>query len=102
RMIDKHYEAVVDGWPEDDTGMIELPLMADWPNRPRQIVDPAGKPARTRWQVLSRGSARDGAPCARLALIPETGRTHQLRVHLQAIGHPILGDALYASDAARE
>ncbi len=97
RRVDKTYVAVVDGWPDEAAGVIALPLGADWPNRPRQIVDPvAGKPALTRWRVLTRGHTADGAPCARLALTPETGRSHQLRVHLLAIGHPILGDALYA------
>ncbi|MGO3126972.1 MAG: RluA family pseudouridine synthase [Luteimonas sp.] len=101
RRVDKRYVAIVDGWPDADAGTIDLPLQADWPNRPRQQVDRiSGKPALTRWQVLSRTQAADGRPCTRLALIPETGRTHQLRVHLQAIGHPILGDALYASPEA--
>ncbi|MFL6588456.1 MAG: RluA family pseudouridine synthase [Luteimonas sp.] len=101
RRVDKQYVAVVDGWPDADTGTIDLPLQADWPNRPRQQVDRiGGKPARTRWQALSRIQTADGAPCTRLALMPETGRTHQLRVHLQAIGHPILGDALYAPPGA--
>jgi len=103
RRVEKCYIAVVDGWPDADAGAIDLPLQADWPNRPMQQVDRiAGKPALTRWQVLSRTRSADGAPCTRLALTPETGRTHQLRVHLQAIGHPILGDALYAPPAARD
>lgn len=102
RRVDKRYIALVDGWPEESAGRIELPLLADWPNRPRQMVDTAsGKPASTEWIVLGRGHALDGTRCARLALMPETGRSHQLRVHLQAIGHPILGDALYAPPAAR-
>ena len=102
RRVDKRYVAIVAGWPDEDAGTIDLPLIADWPNRPRQIVDPlAGKPALTRWTVLSRDIAADGTRCARLALSPETGRSHQLRVHLQAIGHPILGDALYAEEAAQ-
>nr|WP_310236010.1 RluA family pseudouridine synthase [Luteimonas terrae] len=97
RRVDKRYVAIVDGWPDTDDGVIDLPLQADWPNRPRQKVDlNSGKFALTHWQVLSRTQTADGTPCTRLALIPETGRTHQLRVHLQAIGHPILGDALYA------
>ena len=101
RRVDKCYVAIVDGWPDADAGTIDLPLQADWPNRPRQQVDRTrGKPALTRWQVLSRTQTADGAPCTRLALMPETGRTHQLRVHLQAIGHPILGDALYAPPEA--
>lgn len=102
RRVDKRYVAIVDGWPGQDAGVIDLPLIADWPNRPRQRVDAiVGKPALTRWSVLSREIAPDGTHCARLALSPETGRSHQLRVHLKAIGHPILGDALYAGDAAQ-
>jgi tRNA pseudouridine32 synthase/23S rRNA pseudouridine746 synthase len=94
RRIGKHYVAVVDGElaAPGTEGMIDLPLAADWPNRPRQRVDHAnGRPSVTRWRVLA---LADGT--TRLALEPATGRTHQLRVHLQAIGHPILGDALYA------
>jgi tRNA pseudouridine32 synthase/23S rRNA pseudouridine746 synthase len=94
RRVHKRYEAVVAGLLADDAGEISLPLAADWPNRPRQRVDlQAGKPSLTRWQVLSRDAA---AGTTRLALQPLTGRTHQLRLHLAAIGHPILGDALYA------
>jgi tRNA pseudouridine32 synthase/23S rRNA pseudouridine746 synthase len=94
RRVDKRYIALVAGWPAADEGVVDLPLMGDWPNRPRQMVDHGrGKPSVTRWQVL----ARHEAPrVARLALFPITGRSHQLRVHLQAIGHPILGDELYA------
>lgn len=93
RRVRKHYIAVVQGLPAEDAGEIDLPLSADWPNRPMQRVDPAtGKLARTRWQVLAREEAAD---CTRLLLEPLTGRTHQLRVHLQALGHPILGDTLY-------
>jgi len=94
RRVAKHYEAVVAGLPADDAGAIDLPLAADWPHRPRQQVDPVhGKPSRTTWQVLARDPA---SGTTRLRLTPVTGRTHQLRVHLAAIGHPILGDALYA------
>ena len=101
RRVEKRYIAVVDGWPADDAGEIDLPLLTDWPNRPRQMVDPvAGKPSLTLWRVLDRDTGPDGAPRARLALTPVTGRSHQLRVHLQAIGHPILGDALYAHQDA--
>ena len=94
RHVRKRYEAVVAGTlgPPGATGTIELPLMADWPNRPRQKVDlEHGRPSTTRWTVLQ----QDGET-TRLALEPVTGRSHQLRVHLQAIGHPILGDTLYA------
>jgi tRNA pseudouridine32 synthase/23S rRNA pseudouridine746 synthase len=92
RAVSKRYLAVVAGSPPADHGRIELPLICDWPRRPRQKVDTEhGKPSTTLWQVV----AREGAT-ARLALTPVTGRSHQLRVHLQAIGHPILGDELYA------
>jgi tRNA pseudouridine32 synthase/23S rRNA pseudouridine746 synthase len=95
RQVDKQYVAVVGGLLEAEQGCITLPLAADWPNRPRQRVDiEGGKPSQTDWQVLSRDSA---AGRTRLALAPVTGRSHQLRVHLQAIGHPIVGDTLYAS-----
>ena len=96
REVDKTYVAVVAGEVEHDAGEIDLPLAADWPNRPRQVVDHAhGKPSLTRWRVLARGITQ-GIATTRLALEPVTGRSHQLRVHLQAIGHPIVGDALYA------
>ena len=92
RQIDKRYVAVVAGRVHGDDGTIDLPLAADWPNRPRQRVDAGhGKPSSTRWRVLERG-----ADTTRLELQPLTGRSHQLRVHLLAIGHPIVGDALYA------
>lgn len=94
RQVHKRYEAVVAGLLADDAGDITLPLGPDWPNRPRQQVDPVGgKLSHTRWQVLGRDVQ---AGTTRLALQPLTGRTHQLRLHLSAIGHPILGDALYA------
>ena len=97
REVGKTYVAVVAGEPADDEGQIELPLRADWPNRPRQIGDThAGKPSLTRWLVAQRMGDR-----TRLTLQPLTGRSHQLRVHLAAIGHPILGDPLYAPPAER-
>ena len=97
RRIDKHYVALVDGRMPAAHGCIELPLAADWPRRPLQQVDAVqGKPSRTDWQVIDYDEALQAT---RLALQPHTGRTHQLRVHLQAIGHPILGDALYAPPA---
>jgi tRNA pseudouridine32 synthase/23S rRNA pseudouridine746 synthase len=93
RRVAKRYEALVHGLIIDDAGTIELPLAADWPNRPRQQVDhERGKPSHSRWRVLGRDEA---AQRTRLALEPHTGRSHQLRVHLAAIGHPIVGDALY-------
>ena len=94
RRIEKHYVARVHGRPAQDSGRIELPLAADWPRRPLQKVDlQHGKPSITDWQLLDFDAAQG---IARLALQPLTGRSHQLRVHLAAIGHPIVGDALYA------
>ena len=94
REVHKRYVAVVSGRVESDHGEIDLPLLADWPNRPKQKVDrDIGKPSLTRWRVLAIDAERDAT---RLELEPVTGRAHQLRVHLLAIGHPILGDALYA------
>jgi tRNA pseudouridine32 synthase/23S rRNA pseudouridine746 synthase len=91
RAVGKRYVAVVHGELRDDAGEIDLPLAADWPNRPRQVVDRVhGRPALTRWRVLARTPGR-----TRVALEPVTGRSHQLRVHLLALGHPIVGDALY-------
>jgi tRNA pseudouridine32 synthase/23S rRNA pseudouridine746 synthase len=97
RQMHKRYVAVVAGLLQDDSGVIDAPLAADWPRRPRQIVDPVhGKPALTRWRVLGRG-----VDSTRVELEPVTGRSHQLRVHLLSIGHPICGDALYAPPPAR-
>jgi len=99
RRVGKRYVAVVAGRLAQDELEIDLPLLTDWPNRPRQMVDAQrGKPSQTRLRVLART-----ADSTRVELVPLTGRTHQLRVHLMAIGHAILGDALYASpaDAAR-
>lgn len=90
RHVDKAYTACVNGVPAEENGVIDLPLASDWPNRPKQRADTNGKPALTKWRVLQRS-----ADNTRLALFPLTGRTHQLRVHLSAIGHPILGDTLY-------
>jgi tRNA pseudouridine32 synthase/23S rRNA pseudouridine746 synthase len=94
REVHKRYVAVVHGLVAPDEGEIDLPLRTDWPNRPRQQVSAEhGKPSLTRWRVLSHDRAQD---TTRLELTPVTGRSHQLRVHLLAIGHPILGDTLYA------
>jgi tRNA pseudouridine32 synthase/23S rRNA pseudouridine746 synthase len=98
RAVAKQYEAVVAGEIQGDEGVIDVPVGRDWPNRPLQKVDhDQGRRSVTHWRVLARGE-----DSTRLALEPVTGRTHQLRVHLQAIGHPILGDALYAPPAVRE
>lgn len=94
RLVDKRYEAVVHGLIARDAFEIDLPLIVDWPNRPRQMIDhERGKPSLTRVRVLARDAATN---TTRVELEPVTGRSHQLRVHLLAIGHPILGDALYA------
>jgi tRNA pseudouridine32 synthase/23S rRNA pseudouridine746 synthase len=76
--------------------LIDLPIIVDWPRRPLRIIDAErGKPSQTRWRVLAFDAA---ANTTRVELEPVTGRSHQLRVHLQALGHPILGDALYAPE----
>ncbi|NVK44632.1 MAG: RNA pseudouridine synthase [Oceanospirillaceae bacterium] len=88
----KRYEAIIAGRPDSNCGVIEQPLRCDWERRPLQIVDPVdGKAARTEWQLLDSDGSR-----SRVRLHPITGRSHQLRVHMQALGHPILGDAFYA------
>lgn len=100
RRVDKGYRAVVHGLVAEDCGEIDAPLGADWPRRPRQRVDAAhGRPSLTRWRVVARDAA---ASRTQLDLEPLTGRTHQLRVHLASIGHPIVGDALYGGGAAGE
>ncbi len=97
REVKKRYIAVVAGRleaPPDGWGTINLPIVVDWPNRPLRIVDhQIGKPSLTRWRVL--GYDETGTR-TRVELEPVTGRSHQLRVHLRELGHPILGDALYA------
>lgn len=124
RRMHKRYIAVVAGHlpppgTPDGWGLIDLPLILDWPNRPKSIVDhEQGKPSQTRWRILANSpppqageglgerasnspQAGEGStsPTTRLELDPLTGRSHQLRVHLQALGHPILGDPLYAPPA---
>jgi tRNA pseudouridine32 synthase/23S rRNA pseudouridine746 synthase len=97
RAIAKTYIALVAGRPEADFGHIDLPLNKDWPNRPLQRVDhDSGKASQTDWRVIERKDS-----FARLKLTPLTGRTHQLRVHMDAIGHPILGDTLYGTPMSR-
>ncbi|MEL6168821.1 MAG: pseudouridine synthase [Pseudomonadota bacterium] len=98
RQVRKTYVAEVSGALTEDTGLVDLPLSVDWPNRPRQKVDmDAGKAAVTEWKVVRR---RPGA--SRVRLFPKTGRSHQLRVHMAALGHPILGDPFYAEGTARD
>ncbi len=97
RTVTKRYEAIVHGEVDptgDDWRVIDLPIAVDWPNRPLRVINPeTGKPSVTRLQRLHVNAARN---TSHVLLEPLTGRTHQLRLHLQAIGHPILGDALYA------
>lgn len=102
RQVHKRYEAIVQGTPstglaDDAWATIDLPILLDWPQRPRRIISAdAGKPSMTRWRV----AGLEGTGCTRLELEPVTGRSHQLRVHMLAIGHPILGDTLYHRDGS--
>ncbi len=99
RQVEKRYIALVDGRLTPSCGEVNLPLLVDWPNRPLHRVDfENGKPSLTRYRVLDELPEQDAS---RVELVPETGRTHQLRVHMQALGHPILGDPLYAPPPAR-
>lgn len=111
RAVEKRYQAIVQGCmhlpavapgaapSEGGWGDIELPISADWERRPLRVVDPqGGKPSHTRWRVLGTDAV---AQTTRLELSPITGRTHQLRLHLAAMGHPILGDALYGNPGAQ-
>ena len=98
RQVKKAYVARVWGRLEPATGRVDLPLIVDWPNRPRQKVDhEQGRPAQTDWRVI-----RAGDDETRVRLFPLTGRSHQLRVHMASLGHPILGDPLYATGAAAD
>ena len=98
RRAKKSYIARVYGEVAGEGGHINLPLSADWPNRPRQMVNHTeGRPAQTDWEVVSRAPGE-----TRVRLFPRTGRSHQLRVHMMELGHPILGDPIYASGPARE
>ncbi len=94
----KTYVARVVGHVQDDCGEVDLPLICDWPVRPRQKVDPvSGKPSLTRWRALERVQTPQGLCWTKMELTPVTGRSHQLRVHMMAMGHAILGDELYAA-----
>ena len=95
RTTNKHYLARLEGIPAGDSGCVDLPMRCDWPNRPRQIIDfELGKSALTHWQIIARDEINN---IATVKLKPVTGRTHQLRLHMQALGTPILGDEFYAS-----
>lgn len=100
RKVDKKYIAVVDGYVNPEFGEIDLPLITDWPNRPKQKVDfKTGKHSQTKYSVLSYDKENN---TTRIELTPLTGRTHQLRIHMQSIKHAILGDELYANKAVIE
>ena len=98
KVIAKTYFASVEGIIDKDAGLIDLPLRCDWENRPRQIVDfELGKSSQTEWQVIKRNRQT-----TLVKLTPLTGRTHQLRVHLQQLGHPIIGDEFYSSEFGKQ
>ncbi len=91
--VQKYYEAIVEGKFSRDSGEVDLPIIVDWPKRPlRKIDNKTGKPSLTRFRLLEYDKS---AHTSRVELEPVTGRTHQLRVHMAAIGHPVKGDALY-------
>ncbi|NJM84140.1 MAG: RluA family pseudouridine synthase [Tabrizicola sp.] len=98
RRARKTYVARVWGDLPGERGRIDLPIGADWPNRPRQMISHEhGRPAVTEWEVIARAPGE-----TRVRLSPLTGRSHQLRVHMLALGHPILGDPIYATGPARD
>ena len=98
RMMKKSYLALVWGQVDGKEGVIDLPLIVDWPNRPLQkVCHETGRAAVTEWKVL-----RHDETSTRMRLFPQTGRSHQLRVHMRELGHPILGDPFYATGPARD
>ena len=98
RMTRKTYVAQVWGVPAEKTGTIDLPLIVDWPNRPLQkVCHETGKAAQTDWRLI-----KDQGDTSRVWMSPKTGRSHQLRVHMLSLGHPILGDPFYATGPARD
>jgi len=101
RETKKSYIARVYGHMKDDNGSVDQPLICDWPNRPRQMVDhERGKQSLTHYKVLSRDVDENSVASTLVELTPITGRSHQLRVHMLFLGHPILGDRLYSHEAA--
>ena len=96
RRVEKYYIAIVAGIVENDHGTINLPLICDWPNRPRQMVDHTnGKPSTTHYVVIERDPTRQQT---RVGLTPVTGRSHQLRVHMASLSQAIIGDSLYSAN----
>ncbi|GAB2188936.1 pseudouridine synthase [Sessilibacter sp. MAH2] len=98
REIHKEYIAVVEGCVELEHGFVEQPLICDWPNRPKQMIHSDGKHALTEYHRLEQNKTKNQS---RLLLKPVTGRSHQLRVHTEFLGHPILGDSLYGTESSR-
>ncbi len=99
REVHKRYQALVHGRPANDEGEVDLPLTVDWPNRPRQVVcHDTGKPSLTQYRVIGEGHVDGLGTLTRIELAPITGRTHQLRVHLAALGCPIAGDPFYGRE----
>jgi len=97
KLVRKRYEALVHGIIPGSEGQIDLPIRLDVENRPRQVIDPLeGKASLTEWSVIGRSKDR-----TRVELVPITGRSHQLRIHMAAIGYPILGDNFYGTEASR-
>ena len=100
RAIGKTYVALVEGEVNQSEGLIDIPMRGDPDDRPRQVVDYRdGKSAQTRWRLLNYENVGQTTQASRLQLQPLTGRTHQLRVHCRALGHPIVGDRLYNGSA---
>ena len=98
RQIKKTYVARVWGQIEADTGTVDLPIIVDWPNRPKQMIcHDTGRAAVTDWQVINRDRGE-----TRVKLSPKTGRSHQLRIHMLTLGHPILGDPFYGTPESQE
>lgn len=102
RQTKKIYLARLWGLLSPAEGQVDLPMIVDWPNRPRQHVNhETGRPAQTDWRVIRHSPPEAKRPETRVRLMPLTGRSHQLRVHMAALGHPILGDPLYAGAEAQ-
>ena len=98
RQTKKTYVARVWGQIKADTGTVDLPIIVDWPNRPKQMIcHETGRAAVTDWQVINRNRGE-----TRVKLSPKTGRSHQLRIHMLALGHPILGDLFYGTPESQE
>ncbi|MFK4752492.1 MULTISPECIES: RluA family pseudouridine synthase [Oceanospirillaceae] len=99
----KVYEALVSGEPKGSGGCINLPIIVDWPNRPLQKISHTdGRYALTRWHKLDVDTDTEGRRTTRIEMYPKTGRSHQLRLHMQQIGHPIIGDPFYSANYSEQ